>query len=122
MHSCVEAGFAAGQTSVWSRLLRLQRFHRGEYAGCPRFGECGRRTYNVVLVEHAQRCRGTGARVVQFPGGWKGLFFWFPFKRKPLAQAPKHPNTVMRSEEHTSELQSPMYLVCRLLLEKKRPH
>src|SRR5437879_7655413 len=27
---------------------------------------------------------------------------------------------VGRSEEHTSELQSPMYLVCRLLLEKKK--
>src|SRR5437764_5870484 len=27
----------------------------------------------------------------------------------------------LRSEEHTSELQSPMYLVCRLLLEKKKP-
>src|SRR5437764_10636320 len=27
---------------------------------------------------------------------------------------------VDRSEEHTSELQSPMYLVCRLLLEKKK--
>src|SRR5437764_6209591 len=27
---------------------------------------------------------------------------------------------VSRSEEHTSELQSPMYLVCRLLLEKKK--
>src|SRR5437879_8158387 len=27
---------------------------------------------------------------------------------------------VQRSEEHTSELQSPMYLVCRLLLEKKK--
>src|SRR5437764_4803509 len=27
---------------------------------------------------------------------------------------------VKRSEEHTSELQSPMYLVCRLLLEKKK--
>src|SRR5437762_10081783 len=26
-----------------------------------------------------------------------------------------------RSEEHTSELQSPMYLVCRLLLEKQNP-
>src|SRR5437762_6807165 len=26
----------------------------------------------------------------------------------------------VRSEEHTSELQSPMYLVCRLLLEKKK--
>src|SRR5437879_11624429 len=29
---------------------------------------------------------------------------------------------VGRSEEHTSELQSPMYLVCRLLLEKKKIH
>ena len=28
--------------------------------------------------------------------------------------------TIVRSEEHTSELQSPMYLVCRLLLEKKK--
>src|SRR5438552_16503198 len=28
-------------------------------------------------------------------------------------------NLVMRSEEHTSELQSPDHLVCRLLLEKK---
>src|SRR5437879_11462053 len=27
---------------------------------------------------------------------------------------------MLRSEEHTSELQSPMYLVCRLLLEKKK--
>src|SRR5437762_11471727 len=27
---------------------------------------------------------------------------------------------IARSEEHTSELQSPMYLVCRLLLEKKK--
>src|SRR2546426_5111393 len=29
-------------------------------------------------------------------------------------------NRVMRSEEHTSELQSPCNLVCRLLLEKKK--
>src|SRR5437762_11479908 len=29
-------------------------------------------------------------------------------------------NWTSRSEEHTSELQSPMYLVCRLLLEKKK--
>src|SRR5690348_18110223 len=27
--------------------------------------------------------------------------------------------TLARSEEHTSELQSPVHLVCRLLLEKK---
>src|SRR3712207_7244867 len=28
----------------------------------------------------------------------------------------------VRSEEHTSELQSRQYLVCRLLLEKKKPY
>src|SRR5438876_3937345 len=31
---------------------------------------------------------------------------------------PEHPH--LRSEEHTSELQSPVHLVCRLLLEKKK--
>src|SRR5437879_9489730 len=36
-----------------------------------------------------------------------------------LAMALNCPNQ-RRSEEHTSELQSPMYLVCRLLLEKKK--
>src|SRR6476469_9921317 len=33
---------------------------------------------------------------------------------------PGHCAPRCRSEEHTSELQSPMYLVCRLLLEKKK--
>src|SRR6267154_4098221 len=31
-----------------------------------------------------------------------------------------HSVLVQRSEEHTSELQSPVHLVCRLLLEKKK--
>src|SRR5256885_4678702 len=31
----------------------------------------------------------------------------------------RHAFTMIRSEEHTSELQSPCNLVCRLLLEKK---
>src|SRR5437762_9184889 len=68
-----------------------------------------RKTSNVVTDErvtrnpHAQEHRRAhlqmipGAAVVARPSG--GI---------PL-----------RSEEHTSELQSPMYLVCRLLLEKK---
>src|SRR2546425_2905174 len=38
-----------------------------------------------------------------------------PFDRP--AQPPRRPQ---RSEEHTSELQSLAYLVCRLLLEKKK--
>src|SRR5437763_11864658 len=37
---------------------------------------------------------------------------------RPLGSAAPPP--LPRSEEHTSELQSPMYLVCRLLLEKKK--
>src|SRR3712207_8811383 len=40
------------------------------------------------------------------------------------APAPRHrqaaPGGQARSEEHTSELQSRQYLVCRLLLEKKK--
>src|SRR5258708_19036456 len=32
----------------------------------------------------------------------------------------RSPATCKRSEEHTSELQSPDHLVCRLLLEKKK--
>src|SRR5436305_6184234 len=36
-----------------------------------------------------------------------------------LPQAVRRPR---RSEEHTSELQSRPYLVCRLLLEKKKQH
>src|SRR5258708_31142853 len=33
---------------------------------------------------------------------------------------PVHLRGILRSEEHTSELQSPDHLVCRLLLEKKK--
>src|SRR5438876_9047980 len=44
-----------------------------------------------------------------------------PIRRSPRAPrrraAPPPPT---RSEEHTSELQSPVHLVCRLLLEKKK--
>src|SRR5437762_10756537 len=41
-----------------------------------------------------------------------------PALRPVRAQTGRRPGA--RSEEHTSELQSPMYLVCRLLLEKKK--
>src|SRR5256885_3011725 len=40
-------------------------------------------------------------------------FLTKPFQRAQLIR-------VIRSEEHTSELQSPCNLVCRLLLEKKK--
>src|SRR5437879_9990352 len=62
-----------------------------------------------------------GATVVSSGGGDRHL------PAQPAAVAPgpcedaRHAvgTLLERSEEHTSELQSPMYLVCRLLLEKK---
>src|SRR5437763_3623790 len=54
-------------------------------------------------------------------GGYVGLpeaeafaIEYWALEEAKLQRMPK------RSEEHTSELQSPMYLVCRLLLEKKK--
>src|SRR3712207_7272092 len=47
----------------------------------------------------------------------------FHFLRQQRQKPPGRPNRSLadyRSEEHTSELQSRQYLVCRLLLEKKK--
>src|SRR5437763_4048562 len=41
-------------------------------------------------------------------------------KNSTNGSCPEACSSASRSEEHTSELQSPMYLVCRLLLEKKK--
>src|SRR5207244_12704651 len=58
-------------------------------------------------------CPGTGA-----DGQVRGR------RRSRDEQKPERPRVVCcrqgRSEEHTSELQSPDHLVCRLLLEKKK--
>src|SRR5258708_26095113 len=53
--------------------------------------------------------------------GYEGLrrrrFYFFEFDgTRPLTDELE----IERSEEHTSELQSPDHLVCRLLLEKKK--
>src|SRR5258708_16507404 len=56
-------------------------------------------------------------------GGLGGAiaYYAFDFKPKMIAGFIKAaPKPVERSEEHTSELQSPDHLVCRLLLEKKK--
>src|SRR3712207_8847415 len=42
--------------------------------------------------------------------------------RSGLLRGQGAPERGDRSEEHTSELQSRQYLVCRLLLEKKKSH
>src|SRR2546422_8088908 len=43
-----------------------------------------------------------------------------PRRRQPQADAVDLADLAARSEEHTSELQSRLHLVCRLLLEKKK--
>src|SRR3712207_7488613 len=48
----------------------------------------------------------------------RGVSPTFGFMRR--GDGGKHRDLVLRSEEHTSELQSRQYLVCRLLLEKKK--
>src|SRR5437879_7635523 len=48
-----------------------------------------------------------------------GLFWWLKGAGGNPWDGEYYDANFIRSEEHTSELQSPMYLVCRLLLEKK---
>src|SRR3712207_7175672 len=57
-----------------------------------------RRTLRHHGVEHAQLVRAA----------------------RQVRQQVRDPEPALRSEEHTSELQSRQYLVCRLLLEKKK--
>src|SRR5207244_6131258 len=45
-----------------------------------------------------------------------------PWSDIPCGKSLPHCSPARRSEEHTSELQSPDHLVCRLLLEKKKKH
>src|SRR5438552_11315455 len=64
------------------------------------------------------RHRRAGHRGGLYPG-------WGRVRRRPRARSPRgrrqrRGSRAARSEEHTSELQSPDHLVCRLLLEKKK--
>src|SRR5687768_17916395 len=71
---------------------------------------------HVLDPRHLDRVQDVvevGVEVVGFPGG----------QERPHLAHPDHTAAVgqgTRSEEHTSELQSRLHLVCRLLLEKKK--
>src|SRR6266566_9698121 len=55
------------------------------------------------------------------PGGGRGRAQGAPVGlRRRGRRGARRPRRRRRSEEHTSELQSPCNLVCRLLLEKKK--
>src|SRR5256885_3603544 len=84
----------------------------------PGFPPCVR--YRVGRVLAVPRRRVTAHRVRQpcprCSRPWKPTRTCFAAERPPWPAAGVSPH---RSEEHTSELQSPCNLVCRLLLEKK---
>src|SRR2546429_2584477 len=51
-----------------------------------------------------------------FRSSWPAWPMWYALADEDMLTAPQ----AERSEEHTSELQSRLHLVCRLLLEKKK--
>src|SRR3712207_7784803 len=55
--------------------------------------------------------------IIHAPGPFTSARFLEPRTDEAAKSSPTRP---VRSEEHTSELQSRQYLVCRLLLEKNR--
>src|SRR5438067_3407782 len=64
------------------------------------------------------------ARDKSWRGGRRGSGRGAPARARGRRARPPGPSprASRRSEEHTSELQSRFDLVCRLLLEKKKPH
>src|SRR3712207_7802140 len=78
-------------------------------SGCPH--PTGRSTWSSAATCRRKTC----ARGVGSPDRCGGC----PRPARD-SRIPTNPQTPARSEEHTSELQSRQYLVCRLLLEKKK--
>src|SRR5205823_14714568 len=68
--------------------------------------------YYQPVGENVPASSAFGSGVIAVSGDGKWLFLSTPTGVRVYS---------IRSEEHTSELQSLAYLVCRLLLEKKKP-
>src|SRR5690348_10292899 len=90
----------------WNKIVALAVHQKDRRMCADLAGDCRRSTVlgqheNPRIADNGRRRLGaTQANVQRHHGS--------------LAEA--------RSEEHTSELQSPVHLVCRLLLEKKKVH
>src|SRR2546422_7455487 len=69
----------------------------------------------TTLFRSAERLARAGLAVVSFNFSGSGVG-----EASDTFDEPEKLNDTTRSEEHTSELQSRLHLVCRLLLEKKK--
>src|SRR2546430_3700849 len=81
-----------------------------------------RRPPRSTLFPYTTLFRSSGSRGRTIPVGLVEYRDTTPSLRRMLAEFPssRWPLQQVRSEEHTSELQSQSNLVCRLLLEKKK--
>src|SRR5205823_9994941 len=74
----------------------------------------------MEMIESQVRDLGTGFMMIGGPRSFgAGGYLGTPIEKVLPVSLDVNQNQV-RSEEHTSELQSLAYLVCRLLLEKKK--
>src|SRR5438552_14860081 len=64
----------------------------------------------------AEKICERGAVISEYPMEMTPQPGYFPIRNRIISGL----SQAVRSEEHTSELQSPDHLVCRLLLEKKK--
>src|SRR3712207_7665613 len=87
------------------------RFVAGQHVSlrCTIAGDDVRRNYSICVPATSGKLR---VGVKRLPGG---VFSSYAMDRLRVGDTLE-----VRSEEHTSELQSRQYLVCRLLLEKKK--
>src|SRR5437660_2755403 len=80
--------------------------------------------YTTLFRSHADKWKELLTPGIELPTPWpKQQFEQMQQeiqKRRRAIRAQHRPEVEMRSEEHTSELQSRGHLVCRLLLEKKK--
>src|SRR5258708_18166658 len=75
------------------------------------------RSLMAVALRQQQACRA----ILSLQQRAGAFHLYPPCEREIAVQFETfRPRFVQRSEEHTSELQSPDHLVCRLLLEKKK--
>src|SRR2546422_6400046 len=77
--------------------------------------------YTTLFRSSACQVRGLRRTRLAENSAFVALAQYFRLTAGPRCQAsPDRDTTGHRSEEHTSELQSRLHLVCRLLLEKKK--
>src|SRR5437762_11365669 len=76
------------------------------------------KTISVLLQEGPMTAGQLGRRLSLTTGAVTNVID--RLERRGMVRRTSDAKDRRRSEEHTSELQSPMYLVCRLLLEKKK--